>query len=366
MAAESILVVGGYGVVGGRIAADLAEDFPDRVVVAGRNRQRADVMAATIGYGARGRQVEVTDRTSIAAALAGVQVVVNCIDQPDRALMWAAVEGGLAYTDITPHLTDLGRGTGFERVDAAARAHGARILLGAGLVPGISNVAVRALTDALGGADRIETALLLNARDGAGPASFDYLLQELAMTFPIHVDGTDRRVRAFTRPHTVAFPAPLGPRPAYLFPFSDQVLYPRTLGAGTVLTRLSIDPPWMSRLLALLVRTHATRFTAKSPVRAAAARLRHHRSAPRQQPYALRVEVRFGARSAWATQTGRGQAHATATGAAALARVLTDAEAVRPGAWMPEQIVDPGPFFQRLARAGIPVETSIGLHAAPA
>ena len=138
MAAESILVVGGYGVVGGRIAADLAEDFPDRVVVAGRNRQRADAQAATIGHGARGRQVDVTDRTSIAAALTGVQVVVNCIDQPDRALMWAALEGGLAYTDTTPHLTDLGRGTGFERVDAAARAHGARILLGAGLVPGIS------------------------------------------------------------------------------------------------------------------------------------------------------------------------------------------------------------------------------------
>ncbi len=98
MAAESILVVGGYGVVGGRIAADLAEDFPDRVVVAGRNRQRADVMAATIGYGARGRQVEVTDRTSIAAALAGVQVVVNCIDQPDRALMWAAESVKIFWT----------------------------------------------------------------------------------------------------------------------------------------------------------------------------------------------------------------------------------------------------------------------------
>jgi len=55
-------------------------------------------------------------------------------------------------------------------------------VLGTGLVPGISSVMVRALADALGGAERIDTALLLGARDASGPASLDYLLQELAMT----------------------------------------------------------------------------------------------------------------------------------------------------------------------------------------
>jgi saccharopine dehydrogenase-like NADP-dependent oxidoreductase len=34
--AQGILIVGGYGVVGGRIAAELAPDYPDRVAIAGR------------------------------------------------------------------------------------------------------------------------------------------------------------------------------------------------------------------------------------------------------------------------------------------------------------------------------------------
>jgi saccharopine dehydrogenase (NAD+, L-lysine-forming) len=145
-------------------------------------RERARLRRA-IGHGARGRRIDIVVPSSIAAALAGVAVVISCVDQPGRRLLWAAVERGLNYTDITPHLTELGRGLAYDKIDAAARASGARLVLGTGIVPGISNVMVRALADALGGADEIETALLLTASDVSGPASFDYFLQELSMSF---------------------------------------------------------------------------------------------------------------------------------------------------------------------------------------
>ena len=354
-----ILIVGGYGVVGSRIAAQLAADFPDRLVVAGRHLDRAEAAAAAIGHEVRARQVDVRVPSSIAAALTGVEVAVNCIDQPERGLLSAAIERGLAYTDITPHLTALGRGAAYEHVDAAARTAGARILLGAGLVPGISSVMVRALADTLGGADRIDTALLLNAGDLTGPGSFDYLLQELTMDFALHVDGADQPARPYTRPRIVQYPAPAGPRPGYVFPFSDQVLYPRTMGARTAVTRLSVDPPAISGLLALLVRTGAARLTARPRVRHALGRLRHRRSAAQSlSPYALRVDVWHGARTGSATLTGTGQAHATATGAAALVRSLVDGEVAQPGAWMPEQVIEPARFFHRLALAGLRVQTS--------
>jgi hypothetical protein len=40
------------------------------------------------------------------------------------------------------------------------------------------------------------------------------------------------------RSHLVAFSPPVGPQRAYLLPFPDQVLYPRTMGAQTVFARL--------------------------------------------------------------------------------------------------------------------------------
>lgn len=356
MNAQGILIVGGYGVVGRRVAAELAPDYPNRVVVGGRTLTRAEEIARAVGHGVRGRRINIAVPSSIAAALEGVAVVISCIDQPRRTLLWAAIERGLNYTDITPHLTELGRGAAYDKIDAAARASGARVVLGTGIVPGISNVMVRALADELGGADEIETALLLSASDVTGPASFDYFLQELSMSFDIRVDGEDRPARAFSAPQLVEFPPPAGAQLSYLFPFSDQVLYPRTMGARTAVTRLAIEPAWLARLLAAMVRTGVSRLTAIEGIRHAIARRRRDRPSSKGARFGLRVDVRRDGRLRSATLLGHAQADAAAAGAAGVARLLIEGDVAEPGAWMPEQIVDPGPFLSRLATRGLRVE----------
>ena len=359
MNGDAILVAGGYGFVGGRIAAELAPDYPSRVVVAGRNHERANATAAAIGHGVRGRVLDVTEPSSIAAALGDVALVVSCIDQPQRGLLHAAIERGLRYTDIAPHLTELGRGAAYEEIDAAAQASGAHVLLGAGLVPGISNVIVRALANELGGADTIETSLLLSAGDATGPASFEYFLQELTMPFDVHVDDADRPARAFSQPRLVDIPAPLGSRRAYLFPFSDQVLYPRTMGARTVLSRLALNPSWLARLLALSVRTRAAWILARQRVRHTLARRRSGRLPRDGGRFALRIDVTHDGRSGYATLVGAAQADATAAGATALMRSLLDDDVPKPGAWMPEQLINPAAFLRRLAKHGYVPSTAL-------
>lgn len=281
MTEGGILIAGGYGVVGQRIAAELAPDY--QVFVAGRHLEQAKATAAAIGHGVRGRAIDVTAEASIAAALEGIATVMSCIDQPRRSLLHAAIERGLRYTDITPHLVELGRGAAYEELGASARASGACIVLGTGIVPGISNVIVRTLADALGGADVIETSLVLSASDAAGPASFDYFLRELMLPFEVHVNGADRPARAFSDPRVIRFPAPFGPRSAYLFPFSDQVLYPRTIAAQTVLSRLAIEPAALGRLLAALVRVDATSLVAPESVRRALTRSRPYHGCGRRR-----------------------------------------------------------------------------------
>lgn len=289
MSGGAIVITGGYGVVGSRVAADLAPDYPGRVIVAGRNLQRAEEVAAAIDHGVRGRMTDITVPSTIDAALDDATLVMSCIDQPpERPLLHAALRRGLHYTDITPHLTELGRGAAYERIDTTARASGARVLLGAGIVPGTSNMIVRAIADAIGGADTIETSLLLWAGDVTGPASFDYFLQELTMPFEEYITGTSRPARAFTNPQVVDFPAPVGRRIARSFPFADQVLYPLTMGARTVQTRLALDPPWLATFLMLLVRTGAVQALAGERVRRTIARRRKGRVSRDDSPFAFR------------------------------------------------------------------------------
>ena len=346
--------------VGRRIASALGPEYPNRVIVAGRHLARADKTAAVIGHGVAGRNIDIAEPSSIASALEGVAVVISCIDQPGRSLLWASVERGLRYTDITPHLTELGRGAGYAKIDAAARVCGARLVLGTGIVPGISNVMVRALADALGGANEIETALLLGAADVSGPASFDYFLQELTMSFDIHVGGEDRPARAFSVPRLVEYPPPVGAQLSYLFPFSDQVLYPRTMGVSTAVTRLAIEPAWLARVLSIVTQSGASRLLAIEGIRHAIARRRLDRPSDQGARFALRVDVRRGENSRCATLLGRTQADAAAAGAAGVARMLIEGEVREPGAWMPEQIVNPVPFLSRLATRGLKVDFPVG------
>lgn len=356
MASQDILIVGGYGVVGRRIAADLGPDFPGRVVLGGRNLPRANEAASALGHGTRGRRIDILDARSVADALDGVATVVSCIDQPGRGLLLAAIAHGLSYTDITPHLTELGRGTTYEGIIAAARASGARIVLGTGIVPGISSVMVRALVERLGGCDEIDTALLLGANDISGPASFDYFLQELTMPFDIRVDGRDIKAAAFSAPRLVDFPEPVGRQLGYLFPFSDQVLYPRTMGARTVLTRLAIEPRWLARSLAALVRTGMHRLFTVEKLRSIVAKSRRDRSSREGARFALRVNVKRSGIARHATLLGRTQADAAAAGAAGVARALIENRVREPGAWMPEQVIEPAPFLARLAAKGLEVQ----------
>jgi NAD(P)-dependent dehydrogenase (short-subunit alcohol dehydrogenase family) len=62
---QAILIAGGYGVVGSRIAAELATDYPGRVVVAGRHPERAHATAAAVRHGVRGRELDVTVPSSM-------------------------------------------------------------------------------------------------------------------------------------------------------------------------------------------------------------------------------------------------------------------------------------------------------------
>ena len=362
-----ILITGGYGTVGRRVAADLALDYPDRVVVAGRNAEKAARLAGKLGHGVRGRRVDVDDPDSVEAALGGVGVVMSCIDQPEPHLLRAAIGRGLAYTDIAPHLMTRHP---TEAMHAEAAGRGARVVLGTGLAPGISSLLARLGADRVGTVESVKVGVLLSVGDTYGPASRAYLLEEIASRYAVCIEGREVTTLPFGGYARIDFPPPLGRRTAYLFPFSDQVFFPQTLGARTALSRLALEPSWLGALLAMLVRLRVTamlgrRSGAEERVLRLNAWLRR-RYAGRDW-YGVAVEVEGARGRVRASLVGRGQATATAIGAAAVVRALAEGEVEQAGIWLAEEVVAPQSFFGHLAARGlVPTveETLEGSHTA--
>lgn len=338
-----ILIVGGYGEVGLRLARQLEAAEPGRVVLGGRHPERAAALPA--------RQIDVDSSASIDAALDGVDVVVACVRQCEPHLLRAAIARGIAYTSIAPPWIPW---AATRRLHAEAQRSGARLVLAAGIEPGITSVLARASADRLGQVDAIETALLLSLGDAYGADSMGFIFDEIAQSYAIVVDGAEQEAHAFERSKRVAFPAPIGARRAYTMPFRDQLYYPSTLGAKTAIARIALDPPWLGDALGVLLRVGLRRLLrggSKGSVKELIGKLRSRYAG--RDTYALVVEVRRGQRMIRSTIAGTQQAEATALGVGAIAEALWHREVERPGVWLAEQVIDPTRFLERLAAHGI-------------
>lgn len=278
--------------------------------------------------------------------------MVACVRQREPHLLRAAVRRGIAYTSIAPPWMPW---PAVQELDAEARRTGARIVLAAGIEPGISSVLARAAADRVGHVEAIETALLLSVGDCYGTDSMAFLTEELAQAYSTMQDGTERPTYAFGQSKRVQFPEPVGERRAYTIPFRDQLYYPHTLGARTAIARIAIDPPWIARAMSMLVhlggRSLAARGGAHGPMSGLVERLRRKHAG--EDRFALLVEVRGSSGVARATLVGRKQALATAIGVGAIAEALHRNEVTDPGVHLAEQVIAPGPFLERLALAGL-------------
>ena len=353
---DAILITGGYGEVGHRLAARLATEYPDRVVGAGRDGRKAAALAGSLERGVRSLALDIGDPVAIESALNGVTLVVNCVDQREPHLLRAAVEHGLAYTDVSPSLIWRAALT----MRSRAQQSGARIVMGAGLSPGISSVMARAAAERIGRIDTLHMSLLLSVGDAFGPASLEYLMSEISAPFVVVEDGRERRVRSFTEPRYVQFPEPIGRRLAYRAPFADQFFFPETLGVRTAAARLALDPSWITKLVAALVRTRVTVLLKSAAVRRAMMRsvhALHGRHAGRDQ-FGIVVEGRGPSGTVQLSLMGHNQAEGTAIGTALIVRALYDGEVSQAGVWYPEHVIASAPFFDSLGRHGLKVMTT--------
>lgn len=348
---DDILIVGGYGVVGSLVAESIAKLYEGRVILAGRSLGKAEIACRALGWGTRPLAFDMNDVRAIDVGLSGVGTVIVCVAQQQPHLLRAAAIRGLAYTDLSPRLAFW---SGVSELEAQAKLSGARILLGTGLSPGISNVMARRLADELGTIERIQTAICLSLGDRYGQDSLRHVFESLERPFMVQEAGQQRRALPFGEPARIAFPEPVGPRTTYRFPWSDVVYYPKTLGAATAVGRFALQPVWLGAAAGCLFKAGALRHLGALGLNSQGSRALHwfKRRYAADDTFALVVDAEAAGRRRRMTLVGRKQALATAASAAEMLRMLVADEITAPGVWFAEQVVPPEPFFAALARSG--------------
>ncbi len=258
-----LIVVGGYGVFGGRLARALAR-WPDtEVIVAGRSLEKAQAFCARHGGTPLALDRDAPDLAARLARLAPAVVVdaagpFQLYGTEAPALARAAIACGAHYIDLSD---DAAFTASIAGLDAAARARGVAVISGASSVPGISSAAVAALSEGFKEILSIESAILHGNRAPRGLSVVRAILAQAGQPLEIRRAGRAEVVRGWSDPRRETLRAEgvpdLGGRWTSFIGAPDLGLFPDRFRARSVAFRAGLELPVLHLglwLLSFLVR----------------------------------------------------------------------------------------------------------------
>jgi Saccharopine dehydrogenase NADP binding domain len=191
-----ILILGGYGLFGGRISRTLARDTGVTVIVAGRDRQRAERHVSTFEQARAEIETARIDTQSpqFAEQLAALRpdLVIDTAG-PFQNRDYRVAEAALA---AGAHIIDLADGRDFVRgiraLDERARIAGRWAISGASSVPGLTAAVVEAHLDRFSMLESVESAIAPGNRTPRGWATTLAILGYTGHPFRLLRDGAWR------------------------------------------------------------------------------------------------------------------------------------------------------------------------------
>ncbi len=228
-----ILLIGGTGVFGSRLAAGLRRMPGVRVLVAGRSA---------------GTDV-VLDRSApdLAARLAALRpaIVIDAAGpfQPPSdapyAVARAAVACGAHYLDLSD---DAAFTAGIGALDGMAKAAGVAVISGVSSVPGLSSAAVEELRVGLSDIHLIESVILPGNRAPRGLSVMRAILSQAGQPLEVRCAGRAQAVPGWGGLQRLSLPG-LGARWTSVIGAPDLALFPGRYGARTVAFRAGLELP---------------------------------------------------------------------------------------------------------------------------
>jgi len=236
---KPVVVFGGYGTFGSHVARELAR-MGHTVTVAGRDRRKAEAMAAALGPGHRAMAADAADRESCRAALGGQAVAVSCAG-PFSALGQALLEECIAarchYADIADDRAHAARVRSW---DGSFRDAGLTAAYGCSSLPGVSGALALLAREGVDAApEKARVTLFIGNANPKGVAAVRSAVEVLGR--PIAApQGT---LRGFADAETIALPPPFGRRRVLNFDGAEYDLFPALLGVSIVVVKVGFELP---------------------------------------------------------------------------------------------------------------------------
>ncbi|KAK7341261.1 hypothetical protein VNO80_24187 [Phaseolus coccineus] len=243
-----ILVLGGTGRVGGSTAIALSNFCPDlQILVAGRNREKGEALAAKLGGNSEFARVDIDDVNSLETALKSVDLVVHAAGPFQRAercsVLEAAINTRTAYVDVCDDTSYAWRAKSLmnRALDANVPA-----ITTAGIYPGVSNVMaaelVRVANESKDKPERLRFYYYTAGTGGAGPTILATSFLLLGEEVVAYNKGEKIRMKPYSAMLNIDFGKGIGKRDVYLLNLPEVRSAHEILRVPTVSARFGTAP----------------------------------------------------------------------------------------------------------------------------
>ncbi len=349
--AGPVLLVGGYGVVGSRIARLLRDRYPDLpLLLGGRNPEKGKPLAEELGNATTAR-VDAEAGDPLAGLSPSPGLVLTAVNDPEDRVLLAAVRAGIPVVDITRWTARVQRAV----LRLSAEQLRAPVVLASSWMAGLVSIAASAGVARVAPAERIEIDICYALADQSGSDSVEYM-DRLAVPFETIEDGHERISYPLTDGRVVEFPG--GKRSkTYRLDTPEQASLPCFLGVSTVATRIGYDSPAASWMLVALKRLGVLRFLQRDRFTAVRRALLHSSGDGDRATFVATISGK-SSRVRVEVVDPEGQAHMTAVGAVVAAERALGLDGGAPATarvWFPEQFSDPEGLLATARSFGVEV-----------
>ena len=235
-----ILIIGGYGVFGGRLSAALLQGNEYDVIVAGRSLQKAEAFCERHGGIPYTIDIDAIDLTEQVRGLAPAIIV-------DAAGPWqdygkdpyrvarAGLACGAHYLDLSD---DAAFSEGIASLDTDARTKGVVIISGVSSVPALSSSATDALSKGMTSIELVESAITPGNRAPRGQSVIRSILSQTGQPLKVWKAGAWRHVTGWGAIRSITLTVPGIPplKNRWLSPIGapDLTLLPSRYDAASV------------------------------------------------------------------------------------------------------------------------------------
>ena len=362
------VVLGGTGDMGSLAVHELGRDERiEQVTIVGRNRERAEVLAAEVGPRARVEILDVRQPEVLREVMKSHDVAVGALGPfylYDKLIAEAAIEAGTPYVSICD---DYDATEAVMELDEAAKRRGVTVVTGMGWTPGITNLCAKKGAQMLDTVEKVHISWLGSAADAEGLAVILHTMHIFTGRVPTFSGGKRRDIPAGSGSRTVRFPAPLGRVSVYHVGHPEPVTIPRFLpGVTEVTCRGGLTETFLNYVSIGICRLGLTATAEKRErlarrMKPALSLVGKMRSQSRSPSSAAHVEVlgKKDGRPAKVVMTAVDRmVRLTSLPLVIGALMLGSGEINRPGVIAPEAPGGPDPdtVFQRLADYGLHVQ----------